>query len=129
MSMLRLADTSIRMYRRKDGRVSLKLKSYLMVDSNAGFRLSAYLRSISCHLRFASGREIEFDDVAYTDDTEAEYKLNTMVHGFWASAVTDMNTIRNTVAKFRMDYQLVFTEPESFEAVVPLVRRSTAYGG
>lgn len=131
--MLRLADTSIRMYRRKDGRVSLRLKSYLLVETNAGFRLSAYLRDISCRLRLASGQEIEFDEVAYTEDTEAEYKLNTMVHGFWASAVTDMNTIRNTVATFRMDYHLSFTgheyeTPEYFEAVVPLVRRSTVYG-
>lgn len=131
--MLRLADTSIRMYRRKDGRVSLRLKSYLLVESDVGFRLSAYLRSISCRLKFASGEEIEFDEVAYTEDTEAEYKLNTMVHGFWASAVTDMETIRNTVAKFRMDYHLSFTgheteTAESFEAIVPLVKRSTVYG-
>jgi hypothetical protein len=131
--MLKLADTSIRMYRRKDGRVSLRLKSYLLVQSNISFRLSAYLRSISCHLMFASGNEIEFDEVAFTEDTEAEYKLGTMVHGFWASAVTDMDTIRNTVATFRMDYRISFTghedeTAESFQAVVPLVRRSTVYG-
>ena len=44
--------------RRKDGRVSLRLKSHLLVESNVGFRLSAYLRSISCRLQFASGREV-----------------------------------------------------------------------
>ena len=74
-----------------------------------------------------------FDEVAYTEDTEAEYKLNTMVHGFWASAVIDMTTIRNTVAKLHMDYHFIFTgheteTPESFEAIVPLVKRTTAYG-
>jgi len=131
--MLRLADTSIRMYRRKDGRVSLKLRSYLLVESKVGFRLSAYLRSIACHLRFASGEEVEFDEVAFTEETEAEYELDTMVHGFWAVGVADMATIRNTVARFRMDYRLSFTgcetEPlQCFEAIVPLVRRSTAYG-
>jgi hypothetical protein len=131
--MLRLADTSVRMYRRKDGRVSLRLKSYLMVDTNVGFRLSAYLRSISCHLRFASGEEVEFDRVAFTENTEAEYKLNTMVHGFWASAVVDMTSIRNTVAKLRMDYHISFTGHESevpqfIETIVPLVRRATVYG-
>ena len=113
--------------------MSLRLKSYLLVESKVGFRLSAYLRSISCHLRFASGEEIEFDEVAYTEDMEAKYKLNTMVHGFWASGVTDMDTIRNTVANFRMDYHLSFTGHESetaqsFETVVPLVRRTTVYG-
>jgi len=130
--MLKLTDTSVRMYRRKDGRVSLRLKSYLLVESSVGFRLSAYLRSISCHLRMASGKEIEFEEVAYTEDTEAEYKLNTMVHGFWAWAVTDMDTIRNTVATFRMDYRISFTgheseKAESFETVVPLVRQMTVY--
>ena len=130
--MLKLADTSIRMYRRKDGRVSLRLKSYLLIESTVGFRLSAYLRFIPCKLRLASGKEIEFKEVAYTEDTEAEYKLNTMVHGFRASAVTEMDTIRNTVAKFRMDYRMSFTGHESesaefFETVVPLVRRETVY--
>ncbi|MFZ0912778.1 MAG: hypothetical protein WBQ76_04440 [Candidatus Korobacteraceae bacterium] len=131
--MLKLADTSIRMYRRKDGRVSLRLKSYLLVHSNVSFRLCAYLRSISCHLTFASGKEIEFDEVAYSEATEAEYKLDTMVHGFRASAVTDIDTIRNTIATFRMDYSFSFTGHEdeitgSFQAVVPLVKRSTVYG-
>jgi hypothetical protein len=121
------------MYRRKDGRVSLRLKSYLLVETNASFRLSAYLRDISCHLRFASGKEIEFDEVAFTEDIEAAYSLSTMVHGFWASAVTDMGTIRNGVATFRMGYRLSFTgheteTPESFEVIVPLIKRSTVYG-
>jgi len=131
--MLRLSDTSIRMYRRKDGRVSLRLRSYLLVNTNVGFRLSAYLRSISCRLRFASGEEVGFNELGFTEDLEAEYKLNTMVHGFWAAAVVDMDTIRDTVAKLRMDYHISFTGHESeaaefFEIVVPLVRRRTVYG-
>jgi len=131
--LLTLADTSIRMYRRKDGRVSLRLKSYLLYRSSVPFKLSAYLRSVSCHLRFASGTEIEFDEVSFTEATEAEYKLDVMVHEFRASAVTDMETIRSTVANFRMDYSFSFTGGEDeiagcFEAVVPLIRRSTVYG-
>jgi hypothetical protein len=113
--------------------VSLGLKSYLLIESTVEFRLSEYLRSISCHLRLGSGKEIEFEEVAYTEDTEADYKLNTIVHGFWSSAVTDMDTIQNTVATFRMDYRISFTGheiemAESFETVVPLVRRTTVCG-
>lgn len=131
--MLRLADTSVRMYRRKDGRVSIRLRSYLMVSTNVGFRLGAYLRSISCRLQFADGKEIEFDSVAFTECIETEYKLNTMVHGFWAHGVTDISKIRDTVAKLRLDYHLSFTghpeeEPSHFEVVVPVLRRRTAYG-
>jgi hypothetical protein len=121
------------MYRRKDRRVSLRLRSYLLIHSNVSFRLSAYLSSISCHLRFADGDEIEFDEVSFTEQTQAEYKLDVMVHGFHASAVTDMDTIRNTVANLRVDYSFSFTGgpdeiTDSFQAVVPLVRRSTVYG-
>lgn len=130
--MLRLADTSIRMYRRKDGRVSLRLRSYLMVKSNIGFRLSAYLREISCRLTLASGKVIEFEQISYTEDTQAEFVLDTMVHWFWASAVTDMEVIRNSVGIFRMDYLVSFTghpteEPDFFEAIVPLIRKPTVY--
>lgn len=121
------------MYRRKDGRVSLRLKSHLLVHSNVGFRLSAYLRSISCQLRFATGEEIEFDRVAFSEETQAEYKFEVMVHDFWASGVTGMEKIRNTVAEFSMDYSFSFTgHPDEitgrFQAIVPLIKRTTAYG-
>lgn len=132
MSSLTLADTSIRMYRRKDGRVSLRLRSHLMVNTTVTFRLSAYLRNISCHLTWGSGHEVEFDEVGFTEGVEAPFQLNTMMHGFSASAVTDMKEIRDTVGKLRLDYLISFTghpseEPGCFEAVVPMLRRHSAY--
>ena len=104
-----------------------------MVHSKVGFRLSVYLRSISCRVALPSGKQIEFEEVAFTEDIQAEYKNDTMVHWFWASAVTDMKVIRNSVGKFRMDYLLSFTghpteEPDYFETIVPLVKRPTIYG-
>ena len=131
--MLRLADTSIRMYRRKDARVSFKLRSYLMVRSDIGFSLSDFLRDISCRLTLVSGRVIEFERVWYGVGIVGEFALNTMVHRFGASAVADMDVIRDSVGTFRMDYLISFTgdpaeKPDYFEIVVPLVGRPTIYG-
>ena len=127
--MLRLADTSIRLYRKKNGKISLHLRSYLIVTTNAGFRLSAYLKEISCRLTLPSGEVIVFDKISYSDDLTCKYELNTMVHDFWASATTDMHPIKDSVATFRVDYRISFTghpseESRYFETIVPLIRRT-----
>jgi len=117
----------------KDGRVSVRLRGYLLIETKIGFRLSAYLRTLSCRLTLSEGKDIDFDEVGFTEDLEAEYKFNTMVHGFSASAVTDLASIRNTVAKLRLDYHISFTghpteEPDCLELIVPVLRRPTVYG-
>ncbi len=124
--MLRLADTSIRLYRKKDGKASVRLRSYLMVQTNVGFRLSAYLKTIRCHLTLPSGEVIELTDISYSDS--CRYCLETMVHDFWASGVADLKTIENGVGTLRLDYHISFTgheseEPNFIETVVPLVRK------
>jgi len=128
--MLRLADTSIRLYRKKDGKASFRLRSYLLVKTNVGFRLSAYLKHISCNLTLSSGEVVVFDQVSFTEDLTCKYEMETMVHGFWASAIADMPVIKDTVARLRVDYHLSFTghpseTPAFFEAVVPLIRRAS----
>jgi hypothetical protein len=125
--MLRLADTSVRIYRKRDGRLSLKLRSYLMVPTNAGFRLSAYLRSVSGCLEFPGGESVEIDTIAHTED--CAYEMGHMIHEFWASAVTDLPVSRYKAAKLTIDYHLSFTGrptelPSSIELVVPLVNRT-----
>jgi hypothetical protein len=128
--MLRLADTSIRLYRKKDGKASLRLRSYLMVDTNAGFRLSAYLKDVSCRLTLPSGEAIQFHEVGYSDNIACEYEFETMVHDFWASGVADMPVIKDRVGILRVDYHLSFTghpyeTPKYFESVVPLLKRTS----
>jgi hypothetical protein len=130
--MLRLADTSIRLYRRKDGRASLHLRSYLMVQTDASFRLNTYLKEISAQLRLPTGPVIQFDRVAFSDALTCKYALNTMVHDFWASAVAQLPTLTDQVGILRVDYHLSFTghpseTPTFFELVVPLIKRATPY--
>ena len=131
--MLSLADSSIRMYRKKNGLISLRLSSYLLVHSNAGFRLDAYLRKLSCQLTLSSGQVVTMEH-AFTVDTQAEYAFDTMVHKFYAQGEVKMESMRNSVGKLRVDYHISFTghtceEPDFFEMTVPLVVITMEYRG
>jgi hypothetical protein len=111
--MLRLADTSVRLYRKKDGRASFRLRSYLMIDTSVGFRLSAYLKELSCKLTLPSGEDIVFEEISFSEDLICKHQLNTMVHDLWASASADIKEIRNGVGKLRIDYRISFTGHEA----------------
>ncbi len=129
--MIELSDTSIRLYRKKDGRVSVKLRSYLLVNTNVGFSLPAYLKNISLRLKLASGEELKFQEVSFSSDVEC-YAMETMVHGFWGSGVLEMDKTEDTVGQLILDYHLSFTghateKPASISYVVPVIKRSTAY--
>ncbi len=124
--MLNLADTSVKIYLKKNGQASLKLRSYLMVKSNIGFRLSAYLKDISCAITLPTGEKIEFYDVSYSD--KCDYEMETMVHGFWAYAISKLYIAKHSVCLLRMDYHISFTghpseEPKFIEILVPLINR------
>ena len=111
----------------------MRLRSYLMVDTNTSFRLWAYLRDISCALTFPNDSTMEFAEVSFTSAPECKYQKNTMVHGFWASGITEMKKLENGVGKLHLNYWLSFTghsseEPTSVEYVVPVIRMRTAYG-
>ncbi len=131
--MVRLADTSIRLYRKKNGKVSVKLRSYLMIKTNCGFNLGAYLKDISCVLTFYNGERMVFDDVAFAVDMECEYQLDTMVHTFWASGITEMDVLKFSIGKLCVNFLISFTghpseEPDSVEYIVPLIPIPTVYG-
>ncbi len=125
--MLRLADTSVRMYRKKDGRVSLHLHSYLMIlAKGGGYRLSTYLDNISGTLTFTSGHVVvPFESISFTEN--CLYEMDSMAHEFWASGITDMEVIKNTVATLAIEYKLFYHPslglPPKIEMLVPLLRR------
>lgn len=126
MVKITLADTSVRLYRKKSGEVSVRLRSYLMVKTNVGFRLHRYLKNISCFLTFPPGNTMEFEHVSYTDLLECAHQHNTMVHGFLAAGVTEMAELKSGVGKLRLTYWLSFTghsteKPQSIQYFVPIV--------
>jgi hypothetical protein len=61
-----------------------------MIDTNSGFRLSAYLADISYTLIVPNGRILEFAEVLFTGTLECKYQHNAMVHGFWESGITEL---------------------------------------
>jgi len=130
--MLTLADTSIRLYRRSDERASLRLRNYFIVTTKVGFRLSAYLRDISCKLTLPSKQVIIFDEIAFTEDPICKFDMETMVHDFWAAGIADLKVIRNGLGTLRLDYRISFTghtseKAQSLEVVVPLIKRTSSY--
>jgi predicted CDP-diglyceride synthetase/phosphatidate cytidylyltransferase len=50
MLQLDLADTSIRAYKKRSEKISLHLRSYLLVKTITSFNLSYYMKSIDCLL-------------------------------------------------------------------------------
>lgn len=123
-----LADSAIRMYRRRDGRVSLRLRSYLMIETRTTFSLSAYLREISGNIALSGGEVVPLDEISFSHDSV--YDLGVMVHDLWASGVVPLELLKDGVARLRLDYRISFTghdevEPNYIDVLVPLVARDT----
>jgi len=128
MNTLDLADTSIRAYKKGNGKISLHLRSYLLVKTNTTFSLSHYMRSIDCQLILEDGTEIDFEDISYLVDIICKYSFNTMVHNFYASTITNLNDIEQSLALLKVKYHISFTghpceEPDSFKRIVPIIKR------
>ena len=127
MAGMRLADTSIRLYRKRDGLVSVRLHSYLMIpcESGKGFRLSAYLNGLQGSVKLESGQRINFDELSYTDD--CLYRMDHMIHEFWASGSAEIPTIKDGAALLRIEYRLFSFETQGelsfIETIVPILAR------
>jgi hypothetical protein len=128
--MLRLADTSIRLYRKKDWSVAVRLKSHLMVHckGGAGFRLSARLNQFDCAVIFEDGQKVLLDDYSYTYD--CLYRMEHMIHGFWASGMAQMESLCDGAALLQINYRLLSYSgqgyPDRIELVVPVLARGAS---
>lgn len=127
---LDLADTTVRLYRRKDGSVAVHLRSFIMVHTvGGGFRLSAYLNQFDCSLTFDSGETVLLDNYEYSYD--CLYKMDHMVHSMRATGYMTMEALVDTVALLRVVYRLFDFpgqgEPSVIERVVPVLARGSAY--
>ena len=124
---LRLSDTTFRMYRKGDGKVSFRLNSRIMIlaKGGMGFRLSAYLSHLEGKLTLESGTVVPIDYIAYTDNCLC--RMDTMVHEFWAAGEAELDEMKETVGLFRLQYALFqhpsMGQPDALELVVPVVPR------
>ena len=122
--MLRLADTTLRLYRKGDGRVSVRWRSYFMIHAKGtGFRLAAYLNKFEMSATFTDGSSVKLDDYGYYDS--CEFELGNMIHHAWASGVLDMPIIKDTAAILRVEYRLFSVDgqgdPSVIEQVAPVI--------
>lgn len=125
--MLRLADTSIRLYRKRDQSVTVRLRSYMMIHAKGGtgFRLSAYLNQFDCAVTFEDGQKVRLEDYSYTYD--CVYSMEHMIHEFWASGTARIDLIQDCAALLQIEYRL-FSHPgqgdsSRIECVVPVLAR------
>jgi hypothetical protein len=126
--MFSLSDPTIAVYRRKDSTTSLRIRGFLMVETNMSFGLDAYLRTIGCTLAVQGKAPIEFHTVSFSKD--CHFEIGTMVHRFWAAGRTEMDIVDHHVGVLRVDYHLSFTghpdeQPDYFEVKAPIVRMAT----
>ena len=123
--MLRLSDTSIRLYRKKDWSVAVRLRSHLMIHckGGSGFRLSTYLNQFDCSVTFEDGQCVQISDYSYTYD--CMFLMDHMIHEFWGSGVAQLDTIRDGAALLKIEYRLFSFpgqgDPERIELVAPVL--------
>jgi hypothetical protein len=124
---MHLADTSVRLYRKRDGTVSVRLRSFLMIHCKGGngFKLSAYLNKLDGSITLDTGECVIFDELSYTES--CLYKMEHMIHEFWASGTTNMSVIKDGAGLLRLEYRLFSFEgqgsPSVIEAIVPVLAR------
>ncbi len=124
--MLDLANYTIRAFKKKDGRISFHLKSFILVTANVNFSLTAYLRDFRCSFIVPGGHEIEFDKTAIGIRLSFPYEYNTMAYSFKASTVSDLRNLKPCLVKLSIIYRISFTGhpsecSESLQKVVPIV--------
>jgi len=86
------------------------------------------MKSINCRLALQDGTEIDFRHISYSVGIMCGYAFQTMAHDFWASTITDLTDIEQSLALLRVTYHISFAghaykELRSFEKVVPIIKR------
>jgi hypothetical protein len=127
--MFELVDGTFRAYKKKDGRIALHSRTYLLIHTNVGFRLSAYLPGgVRAWLKIPERKEVEIEEISFSDAVVRCNSENIMVHDFWMSTYLDERKLSPCVADLRVMFHLSFTghpseEPEFFERKVFVVPR------
>ena len=124
--MIELADTTIRAYKKKNGFISLHLRSFLLVHTNVGFRLAAYLKDIRCWIALPGRNEQAFDWVSVSEAPACKVDQGIMAHDLWLWTIIRTRSLRRCIADFRMMYHISFTgheteEPETVKRKVMVV--------
>lgn len=107
--------------------MAVRLHSHLMIHSKGGtgYRLSAYLNQFDCSVTLDDGQRVQLDTYSFTYD--CLYRMEHMIHGFWASGAAEMESIQDGAARLQIEYRLFSFpgqgDPERIDLVVPILAR------
>jgi hypothetical protein len=87
----------------------LRHRSYLLISTNVGFSIQAYLKKFAAQLILPDSTVIDFSDVSYTAHTEFDFDGKTMVHMLYLSQVTALRELKPGLGRLRLEYDFNFT--------------------
>lgn len=124
--ILDLSDTTIRAFKKKNGRISFHLKSFIFVTTTVNFSFTYYLREFHCSFTLPNGHKIEFNNTAIGVKYFFPYEFNIMAYPFNASTVSDLRDIEDCLAELNIIYRISFTghpseTSETLQKIVPVV--------
>jgi hypothetical protein len=125
--MLRLVDTSIRLYRRRDWSVAVRLRSYLMIHCKGkrGFRLGAYLNQLDARVTLQDGQVVLLDEYSFVD--APVFEMDYMIHEFSAAGSASLESIQDGAGRLQIEYRIFSFpgqgDPDRIDVVVPLLAR------
>lgn len=120
---IQLSSYEFRTYRKRSGHISLRHRSHLLIPTNAGFRLSAYLSIISANLTLPDSTRIEIDEVAFDEETAFKYDGKVLVHGFYLRHIVPRDRVDPGLGLLRINYEFTFAagHPESHSHEHPAI--------
>ena len=125
--MLRFADTSIRLYRRRDWSVAVRLRSYLMIHCKGkhGFRLGAYLNQLDVSVTLQDGQVVLLDEYSFVE--APVFEMDHMIHEFRAVGTASLESIEDGAARLQVEYRLFSFpgqgDPSRIDMIVPVLAR------
>jgi hypothetical protein len=124
--ILDLSDATIRAFKKKDGRISFHLKSFIFVNTTVNFSLTDYLRDFHCSFTLPNDYTIEFDKTAIGVRYFFPHEFNILAHTFHASTISDLRELEDCLAKLNIVYRISFTGhpsegSETLQKIVPVV--------
>ena len=105
---LYLSNYTFRAFRKRSGLVSLHLRSHLLIETNVSFSISTYLEDIRAFLAIPPREPMELDVISWDDAPTCKYDGSVLVHGFRISHVSPLCEIRDSLARFRLEYRFNF---------------------
>jgi len=117
MPLVEISESTFRAYKIRNGDISLRLKGYLIINTNTGFNFEHYLRDVRCWLIFPNNIKHECRSVGIGVRPKCNYDGKSMLHELWISTILTGRDVSNCVVDMEFMYHLNFTGHQAEEPV------------